>query len=441
MDKNIIKQNYIIFGCGGFLTRRLEEIEKVINIVCVCDNNQDMWGKKWSNKYLCISPEDLSKYKHMEVLISVENEDAYNSIKNQLYDKNISCRHVNEVLSEAWINNKMPIDDYLKEMMDSTLPRIILLGAPAHSNLGDQAQTYCIQSLIEESFKERKLFIFEGNPLRKNYYYLLYLIKNIITSKDKVLVHSGYHCTDLFQKEENLNEKIVQLFPENKLIFLPQTIYFKSQRALKKSMEVYNSHRDLTIMCRDRVSYGLAKTYYNKCKLVLFPDFVTSLIGRRNYNEERKGILLCLRGMENEESNMTEEKKELLLQELCKLDEVTVTDTNSQLFWQVIREKRKEVIEKELEYYSRFKLIITDRYHGMIFSLIANTPVIVIPSTDHKLSSGVQWFPHNMFPDIFQADNCDEIYKIAEQIIDADNPNINPPYFYNKYFSNLVEIL
>ena len=441
MNGNIVKRSYILFGCGGFLCKRLEEIEKVINIVCVCDNNRDLWGKKWLDKYACISPKELEKYTNTEVLISVEKENLFYQIREQLKEKNIKCRHLNDALSDAWIQNGMPVDAELKEMIDTKLPRIILLGAPAHSNLGDQAQTYCIQRMVRENCPEKSFFVFEGNPLRKDYYFLLYLIRKIVSPQDKILVHSGYHCTDLFQKEEDLNEKIVQLFSEKNLVFFPQTVYFKTSESLRKSRKVYNSHKNLTIMCRDAVSYEMAKEYYPQCKLVLMPDVVTSLIGRRKYSGERKGVLLCLRGLEHEESNITKEQKQYLIDQLSEIDEVTVTDTDSNLKWMEIREKREEVIENELEFYSQFKVIITDRYHGMIFSLIANTPVIVIPSTDHKLSSGVEWFPREIFKNISLKSDSDEICKTVREIMNDSEVYINPPYLYEHYYGDFAKYL
>lgn len=436
-----MKRSYILFGCGGFLYKRLEEIEKVINIVCVCDNNRDLWGKKWLDKYDCISPAELMNYFGYEVLISVEKEDVSASIKAQLNEMNIICRHLNDALSEVWLENHMPLDVELRKMMEMKSPRIILLGAPAHSNLGDQAQTYCIQSLVRKIWPERGVAVFEGNPLRKNYYYLLYFIRKIIAPEDILFVHSGYHCTDLFQKEEDLNEKIVRLFPERKIVFFPQTIHFKSEDSLERSKKIYNSHGNLTIMCRDEVSYGLAKEYYTKCKLILMPDVVTSLIGRRSYSENRKGIMLCLRGAENEESNITEEQKQLLINKLTELREVKVTDTDSPLKWSEIREKRGEVIEKEIAFYSQFELIVTDRYHGMIFSLIANTPVIVIPSSDHKLSSGVRWFPKEIYKKISLITDCSEIWETARKLLCEDKVYENPPYLYNRYFADFKKYL
>src|SRR5690606_39434039 len=53
-----------------------------------------------------------------------------------------------------------------------------------------------------------------------------------------------------------------------------------------------------------------------------------------------------------------------------------------------LAKRRRGVIEEFLQNIKRHKLVITDRYHGTIFAIAANTPVIVLGSTDHKLSSG-----------------------------------------------------
>ena len=52
----------------------------------------------------------------------------------------------------------------------------------------------------------------------------------------------------------------------------------------------------------------------------------------------------------------------------------------------------EEIVTEKIKEFSSYDLIITDLYHGMIFSVIANTPVVVLPSSDHKISSGVQFF-------------------------------------------------
>lgn len=63
---------------------------------------------------------------------------------------------------------------------------------------------------------------------------------------------------------------------------------------------------------------------------------------------------------------------------------------------------------------SHYRLVITDRYHGAIFSQIVSTPTIVLSSADHKLSSGVKWFPKEQFTNyIAYANDLDEAYQLA----------------------------
>lgn len=81
-----------------------------------------------------------------------------------------------------------------------------------------------------------------------------------------------------------------------------------------------------------------------------------------------------------------------------------------------------------------FKTVITDRHHGTIFSAMANTPVIVINSADHKLSSGVNRFPQEEFVENVQfAKDLDDAYAKAKEIFEKADIRQNPPYFKDNY--------
>src|SRR5690606_18099646 len=100
---------------------------------------------------------------------------------------------------------------------------------------------------------------------------------------------------------------------------------------------------------------------------------------------------------------------------------------------------RKKVIFNHIRTMSKSKLTVTDRYHGTIFSIISNTPVIVMGSTDHKLSSGVKWFSDKVFSGIvYYAKSMDEAVSIARDIYGKyDYDSHIPAYFNNKYWDKL----
>ena len=49
------------------------------------------------------------------------------------------------------------------------------------------------------------------------------------------------------------------------------------------------------------------------------------------------------------------------------------------------KDQRNYVVYEQLKNFAKHKLVVTDRLHGLIFSLITNTPCIVISAYNHKL--------------------------------------------------------
>ena len=106
-----------------------------------------------------------------------------------------------------------------------------------------------------------------------------------------------------------------------------------------------------------------------------------------------------------------------------------------------VNNNRNKLIWQAIDKFATYKVVITDRYHGTIFSAIASTPVIVINSADHKLSSGVNWFPIEQFGKNVQfAQDLDEAFEKATAILNMkDLKYENPPYFKNKYWDNWMK--
>ncbi len=255
-----------------------------------------------------------------------------------------------------------------------------------------------------------------------------------------VMLHSGYHMTDLYMWEELLNRYAVQSFRDRPILAFPQTIFYQREEELKKAEEIYNSHPDFTVMCRDEVSYAFAQTHFPKCKLLLMPDIVTTMIGKYDFGGTRDGILLCKRN--DKESRFSSEEMDALVERLGKFGRVDVTDTTVPDSWATINKNLKEYLENVWRRYAKYKVVITDRYHGTIFSLIANTPVVVIPSTDHKLSSGVKWFPDSFRDYVCYAPTFDDAVREVRRICSATNLNHRlPRYFGEKYYDGLFDTI
>lgn len=316
---------------------------------------------------------------------------------------------------------------------------IYILGAPYHNNLGDHAQSYCLENWSKCQFPGYNIKIIDSLICSLHQYSLLHVIRKKINSQDKIFLHSGYHTTDLYMLEENLQRMVIRLFPEKRIIIFPQTIYYQLEKEQRISSEIYNSHSRLTLMCRDDISYEKAQMIFQKCRLLKYPDIVTSMIGQYKYNTERKGILLCFRN--DKESAYSKEQIEKLQKTLQRIDQVELVDTNIDLSVYKIARRRKEILESIWSKYASYRLIITDRYHGTIFALIANTPVLVLGSTDHKLRSGVKWFPKEFEEYVRFVEDFSAIKKEVQRVYDTDFTYILPAYFKENYYDKLKGII
>lgn len=320
--------------------------------------------------------------------------------------------------------------------------KIIYIGIPIHSNLGDLAQYYCINKWLNINYPEYKIVEFPDNIICHNHKNTIKKMKDLIHSDDLFVFQSGYRTTDVANFEgEYAHQKILKNF-KNRVLVFPQTVNFKYDKEILKSCKAYQINDNYLFLARDQISYESAIKMYDKNKILLYPDIVTSLIGNCDIvdlNMKRNGILFCLRNDEEKLYSNTEFEK--LMSNLMDItDTVDKTDTNSNLNFEFDRSHVEEEISSKLNQFSKYKLIITDRYHGTIFSLVSNTPVIVLNSTDHKLSSGVTWFKDIYDDFVYYCDNLEDVPKLAKQIYNKKDNRKLPSYFNDKYYTCLYDI-
>lgn len=312
--------------------------------------------------------------------------------------------------------------------------KVFLFGSPAHSNLGDQGQSYCLQKWFKENYPDYTVQFFRYPETSDS---LLRVLRIAIRKNDKIVCHSGYHMTDLYD-EQTVYCKLAQMFTDRAIWIFPQTIYYKDENNLKHTAAIMNNHGRVTLMARDEISYKTAQKYFTNCKVLLYPDIVTSLIGTTTYCNKRDGVLFCIRN--DREAFYSKEQIEGLKRRFSG-NKVEQTDTTLKVWFKEIVKNREHYIQKECDYYSHFKVIITDRYHGTIFSLVSGTPVVVLQTSDHKLSSGVKWFPEEFKDYVSYAKGLDEAYAMALEKLSKDLTYQLPPYFKENYYDKLKAIL
>lgn len=326
------------------------------------------------------------------------------------------------------------LHDYVK-VLSAPKETIFILGAPAHSNLGDQAQTYCARRLMQKignGVSVRDITTRSALTMNSN---LLKLARRKLTKGSLVVLHSGYHMTDIYEIENKLILETLRLFTAQNVLILPQTINYTDMSYVHEMHQSLRAHGSVQLMCRDEVSHSFAQKHFPEVKMLLYPDIVTSLVGTDSYDYERSGILLCMRkDVESKYGDDIGALTEKLSSISQRVDLSDTTLKKSPLLTTLFRTK---IIEDFWKNMASYRVVITDRYHGTIFSVMTSTRVIVLDSTDHKLSSGVRWFSNVAFRGrIKYVKSIDEAVKVASQLYKEQSLSRPENYFVKKYWNS-----
>lgn len=306
---------------------------------------------------------------------------------------------------------------------------------PVHKNLGDQAQKLCILKWMSENYPEYDVVQITTNSMscgRSS----INCVKKYVGKDDLIFFQSGY-TFDGYHIDEAVHKSICENF-DNKIIFLPQTILYKTKRKQDEMVNAINNHKRTLLLARDQISYETASRLFDKITVQKYPDIVTSMIGTIPRNEDRDGILFCIR---NDREKLYSDKQIDELIKQFKDIKTDRTDTNV-VSDEAVKDANKlqEELSKTIEKYSKYKLVITDRYHGTIISLIAGTPVIILKTTDHKVTSGADWFKGVCDEYVSVVDNLESVYEEAEKMLSRQYTDIEP-YFEDMYYKHLKETI
>ena len=214
-----------------------------------------------SQKILCFFTSDL----HLEInlLYSIDS-----------YCKDMQNKQLIEKLRERIRNVLMPLitNDY------------VYLDLPYHPNIGDtliwegtreflKTLPYkCLYYASKDSFRYRKLS------------------SNVI-----ILLHGGGNFGDLYRLHSEFRKKIIELYSNNRVIILPQTVFYEDMSLLKGDVEFYSHHPNVTICAREKYSYDFLTTHF-KNKILLLPDMAFCLnIDKFNILKDENRLLYLKR--------------------------------------------------------------------------------------------------------------------------------------------------
>jgi pyruvyl transferase EpsI len=314
--------------------------------------------------------------------------------------------------------------------------KIIHISTPLHGNMGDQAIVYATNEFLKKEFSEYEII----EIYKKDIYKYTKAIKRILNKDDIIVLIGGGNMGNLWIDEERDRRFIIEKFPENKIISMPQTISFtkdeNGQKELNKTIKIYNRHKNLTIIAREKISFEIMKKQFVSANVILNPDTVLYLHNMyKPQKSKRNRIMTCLRS--DKESILGNEKLQFIHQLKDAYDEVFNYDTVINKC--VTKEKRENELKNMFEEFLKSKVVITDRLHGMVFCAITKTPCIVTKSLDHKVTGTYEWIKELNYIRLVDDLKFEKIKPLIEEL--SNLTKINEINFTNIYFNNLTQTL
>jgi len=300
-----------------------------------------------------------------------------------------------------------------QKTLQETLNRLItndyiLIGLPNHGNVGD--------SLIWQA----TLDILSHKCLHE-FHYSDYK-KPSIGDDVVIVIHGGGDFGDVWRQEQQLRHRVLEDFPNHKIVQLPQSVYFQDEVFLQEDIKRFANHKgDVTICLRDQSSYNFITTHYKNCKAYLLPDMAFSLKVKPCKTDNEKNGLFVKRydkeapqsydGLDLTDCDISDWptiNKPLLSMRFAEVCSKVIIKAGlilhlredhlirssqwvRRVLWHHII--KRQLIKSGISFLSPYHVIYATRLHAGILAYMLGKDVVLIDNPNHKLKNFYDtWF-------------------------------------------------
>lgn len=329
-----------------------------------------------------------------------------------------------------------------KKKLSKNKRRVFLVDLPLYGNLGDQAIRISELSFLKSNCDKLnwELVCSFNNDFFKN----LKWIKKNINENDVIICHGGGNIGDQYRYYEELRQITIHEFPNNRIIIFPQTYYFsktkKGKELERATQKIYSQHKKLTIIAREKFSYKKMKESFPRNRVLLLPDIVFDYpIERLSLSKPNsKSVGFCFRDdVEKKISNQEVKSFEYF----CIQNGYQVKKTSTSILPDIDFRKIEnttKVVDAKIREFSNYELLVTDRLHGVIFSMLAGTPCIALENLNYKVKGLVEtWL--SQYPNIRLLEDSADFESYFHNIVGKHLKYSKKSY--NAYFDELANIV
>lgn len=297
------------------------------------------------------------------------------------------------------------LQDGMRQVLDSLLPPgtpVAHVGFPDHWNAGDSAIWLGEEAILADRgcrvVYHCSLRTYDRGVMQR------------LARDAPIVICGGGNLGDLWPNHQRFREQILQDFPDNFVLQMPQSICFEEESALKVFQQRGRSHQNLHLLLRDQRSLAAARRLFD-VPSTLCPDAscglgflvreaapthdvmalmrsdkeadpaaqITSEIGIAQadwieFSAQDGALRQAADFLGNRLNAMHRELRTATEQNATALAEITCLA--NELAWIRLR--------RGLRFLSQGRVLITDRLHGHLLALALGIPHVLIDNANHK---------------------------------------------------------
>jgi pyruvyl transferase EpsO len=317
------------------------------------------------------------------------------------------------------------LDQKIGEVLKPLVPaggKCVLLDFPNHGNVGDSA-----------------IWLGEKAFLRSINAAVVYTADIATYSKAKLakrlrgtilFLHGGGNLGDVWPYHQRFREEIIGEFPDVQIIQLPQTIHFKEKANLERARSIFNNHPNLTLLVRDVRSLELARNEF-RARSYLCPDMAFMLRGlARPAPPKNKIVWLSRTDMESSGHLDFHREADVYRADWRRDPPSLIFRANNFL----MRRSKTPVLggfarslSRGYDALARYRLflgcrilsrgrvVVTDRLHGHILSLLLGIPNVLLDNNYGKVKSFYETWTKNCGLTVW-ADSLQEAFDAGRSL-------------------------
>ena len=186
--------------------------------------------------------------------------------------------------------------------------------------------------------------------------------------------------------------------------------------------EIYSSHTDIHIFARESITYRKLEEIFSgqpNVKIGFVPDIVMSASAKKlgvESSSKPAGILTCLR---NDKECGLKAEHYAILDRVIGDTGLTITKTDTHAGGSGLSKAEcNKLLSNKIQQFAEAQLVITDRLHGMILCMLAGTPCLVLPNSNHKIrQTYLDWLKDHPRLIFVELENFTQISKYIDQLL------------------------